>query len=180
MDDASERSPATLAGELRRAIDDAAEELAQRDDGDTARRPAPGAWSAREILGHLIDSAAVNHARFVRAQLEPDLVSPTYDQDAWVARQGYHERPWASLFRLWREYNLHLVEVVARIPASELTRARARHNLDRIAWRPVPTEAPATLAYLIRDYVDHLRHHLEQVDRVIDAVRQGSRSGTPR
>ncbi len=166
-----------LASELRRAIEHSAEELAQRDDGDTALRPAPGTWSAREILGHLIDSAAVNHARFVRAQADPDLVFPPYDQDAWVARQGYHDRSWAALYHLWRAYNLHLVEVVARIPEAELSRARAHHNLDRIGWRPFPKDAPASLGDLVRDYIDHLRHHLAQISRVIDAVRQDSRSG---
>ncbi|HET7584496.1 MAG TPA: DinB family protein [Gemmatimonadaceae bacterium] len=171
---------AALARELQRAIDDAGEELAQRADADTAHRPAPGKWSAREILGHLIDSAAVNHERFVRAQGDPDLVYPPYDQEAWVTLQGYHERSWASLYQLWRAYNLHLTEVVARIPEQELMRPRVRHNLDRIAWRAVPADTPATLAYLVRDYVDHLRHHLAQIAAVIDAVRQEPRSGTRR
>ena len=31
-------------------------------------RPKPGAWSIKEIIGHLIDSAANNHQRFVRAE----------------------------------------------------------------------------------------------------------------
>ena len=35
-----------------------------------ARKPAPDKWSKKEILGHLVDSAANNHQRFVRLQLE--------------------------------------------------------------------------------------------------------------
>lgn len=32
-----------------------------------AFKPEPNEWSKKEILGHLIDSAANNHQRFVRA-----------------------------------------------------------------------------------------------------------------
>ena len=50
-----------------------------------ATRPSPDAWSANEELGHLIDSAANNHQRIVRAQLEDNLALPGYDGDRWVA-----------------------------------------------------------------------------------------------
>jgi hypothetical protein len=39
----------------------------------------------KEILGHLIDSAANNIQRFVRAAAADPLVFPGYDQNAWVA-----------------------------------------------------------------------------------------------
>jgi len=49
---------------------------------EAASRPAPGKWSQKEIIGHLIDSASNNHGRFVRAQLQDDLIFAGYDQDA--------------------------------------------------------------------------------------------------
>ena len=42
--------------------------LADIADDDAAHKPAPNRWSKKEILGHLIDSAANNHQRFVRAK----------------------------------------------------------------------------------------------------------------
>jgi hypothetical protein len=53
--------------------------------------------------------------------------------------------------------------VVAGIPPEALSRPRARHSLDRIAWRAVPADQPATLDYLIRDYLGHLNDHLRQL-----------------
>ncbi len=44
-------------------------------------KPAPGKWSKKEILGHLIHSAANNHQRFMRLQLQPEISLPGYDQD---------------------------------------------------------------------------------------------------
>jgi DinB superfamily len=60
-------------------------------------KPAPDAWSAKEELGHLLDSAANNHQRIVRAQLEDKPAMPGYDGDAWVALHCYHDRDWHSL-----------------------------------------------------------------------------------
>ena len=61
------------------------EELSRRKNGAED-------WSASEVIGHLIDSAANNHARFVRAQAADDLLFEGYDQEAWVRVQRYNER----------------------------------------------------------------------------------------
>lgn len=127
------------------------------------KRPAPGKWSPKEILGHLIDSASNNHQRFVRAQFTEDLVFPGYAQDDWVRVQRYQEADWGELVGLWRAYNLHLSRIVSAIPDEVLRRQRKRHNLHQLAWRTVPESEPVTLAYFIGDYVGHLEHHLGQI-----------------
>lgn len=156
-----------IAEELRATVDGAVAHLRAVPDAVNRRRPGTGKWSPREIIGHLIDSAANNHQRFVRAQFQEDLIFPPYDQDGWVARQGYQEADWSSLLELWHAYNRHLAWVIERIPAAEWSRSRTRHNLDRIAWRTVPAEDAATLAYFVHDYVEHLRHHLAQITAMV-------------
>jgi hypothetical protein len=152
-----------VGADLRRTVEHAAEALLRLTEEEAARRPAPGKWSPKEVVGHLIDSASNNHERFVRAQLQDDLVFPGYDQDAWVRVQRYQDAPWPLLVALWRDFNRHLAHVVEAAPEAERRRPRRPHSLDRIAWAPVPPDAPATLDALMRDYVDHLRHHLRQV-----------------
>ena len=122
-----------------------------------------GEWAPIEILGHLVDSAANNHHRFVRAQFTDDLVFAGYEQDGWVSAQKYREESWIDLIQLWSSYNLHLRHLASVIPDDVLTKSRAKHNLDQIAFNAVSTSEPATLEYFIRDYVDHLRHHLRQI-----------------
>jgi DinB family protein len=120
-------------------------------------------WAPIEILGHLVDSATNNHQRFVRAQFTDDLVFPGYEQERWVSSQKYRDESWSELVQLWSSYNLHLSHLFSVIPTDVLTKSRAKHNLDQIALKAVPTSEPATLEYLIRDYADHLRHHLKQI-----------------
>jgi hypothetical protein len=149
--------------DLRSVVERGTPALLAISETDSARRPAPGKWSPREVIGHLIDSASNNHQRFLRAQFQDDLVFPGYDQDAWVDVQQYEKEPWSELVTLWRAFNLHLARVMAATPAPVRQRVHRRHSLDEIAWQPVPAGEPATLDYFMRDYVGHLKHHLRQI-----------------
>lgn len=152
-----------LAKKLKTVIDQARPKLEQITNQESAIRPAPGKWSKKEILGHLIDSASNNHQRFVRANFQDHLVFDGYTQDGWVALQGYQTADWSHLIEFWYQYNWHLSTVVGQIPESTLNQARQQHNLDQIAFKTVPKEEATTLAYFIEDYVGHLEHHLRQI-----------------
>src|SRR5215831_775072 len=73
---------------------------------------APGKWSRKQVLGHLVDSAANNHQRFVRLQLVSRIDLPGYDQDAWVHVQRYQDRPWLEIIQLWQTYNAQLAALI--------------------------------------------------------------------
>ena len=153
---------AAFLADFRDTIDRAAAQLMMRSSAEAAVRPAPGKWSPKEIVGHLIDSASNNHGRFVRAQLRDDLVFDGYEQDDWVRVQRYQDGPWVALVRLWHGFNHHIADVMEATSAEALTRVRARHNLDELAWQAVRADQPTTLEYFMRDYVGHLKHHLRQ------------------
>ena len=80
--------------DLTTTVDETAAWLDTVPDAVARWQPKPGAWSAIEIMGHLIDSAANNHTRFVRAAGQDDLVFPGYAQNEWVRRQEYAVAPW--------------------------------------------------------------------------------------
>ena len=132
-------------------------------EAEAKRRPRPEKWSPAEIIGHLIDSASNNHQRFVRAQFQNDLVFPGYEQDAWVAFQTYRDARWAELVTLWKLFNIHIARIMENTPDSVRNSPRTKHNLDELAWHPVPKNEPATLDYFMNDYVGHLKHHLAQI-----------------
>jgi hypothetical protein len=152
-----------MTAPFRTIVEEAAAEFARADPERAGHRPAPGKWSAKEIIGHLIDSAANNHLRFVNGPARDDLVFQGYDQESWVATQRYDAAEWSALVELWRSYNLHLAHVMDAIPQSVKDDSRGRHNFDRLAFHPVSTSEPSTLGYLMDDYVAHLKHHLVQV-----------------
>ena len=149
--------------EFRSTIVSANARLRDIPEAQSREKRSPAEWSPIEVLGHLIDSAANNHQRFVRAQFTDDLVFPGYEQEQWVSSQNYRDESWSEVVQLWSSYNLHLLHVASVIPEEVLTKPRASHTLDQIAFNLVDKSKPATLEYLIRDYLDHLRHHLNQI-----------------
>ena len=153
---------AAFLADFRDTVDRSAERLLALSDAEAATRSAPGKWSPKEIVGHLIDSASNNHGRFVRAQLQDDMTFSGYEQDDWVRVQAYQERAWADLVLLWQAFNQHIASVMEAAGAEALAKPRPRHNLDALAWQPPGDGQPATLEYFMRDYVGHLKHHLRQ------------------
>jgi hypothetical protein len=153
----------TYVTELRETVERAVPRLLALSDEASARPSAPDKWSPRQIIGHLIDSASNNHQRFVRAQFQDDLIFDGYAQEDWVSVQAYGDAPWKELLALWQSYNLQLARVMAAVPEEVRMREHRKHNFHQIGWQVVPESEPATLDYLMSDYVGHLKNHLQQI-----------------
>lgn len=149
--------------DFKETIDSAVPRLLQITEARSEQPQAEDHWSAKQIIGHLIDSAANNHARFVLGQIKDDLIFPGYEQNSWVQIQHYQEAPWTQLVELWRAYNLHLLHVMSWAAADKLHHRCTQHSLQTIAFETVGESEPATLEYLMKDYVVHLKHHLHQI-----------------
>jgi hypothetical protein len=111
-----------------------------------------GGWTRKQIVGHLLDSAANNRQRFVRAAIEGRYKGPQYGQDAWLAAHGYEDESWETLLRWWHTEHEILAAVVDHIPKSRLD-AKCK-----VGDGPV-----VTLRFLIADYLNHQRHHFRQL-----------------
>ena len=138
-----------LSEELRKTVLETEQKLNSVEDWDY--RTAPGKWSKKQILGHLIDSAANNHQRFVRVQFE-DTPVIRYDQNKWAAVQKCDDTPTNVLINLWTNYNQLLAYIISNIPAEALNR---KCNIGK--------EESVTLEWLAADYIRHLNHHLNQI-----------------
>ena len=149
--------------DFRETVQLAAVRLAEISETQSAIPRTEGKWSTKEIIGHLIDSAANNHQRFVRAQFTDDLVFAGYEQENWVRVQNYQGESWADLVQLWKLYNQHIVHLVSLIPEEARIRLRSKHNLHQIASDTISENEPVTLDFFIRDYLDHMKKHLGQI-----------------
>ena len=122
-------------------------------EAELVQRPAPGRWSRKEILGHLIDSALNNYQRFVLAQLASGpLQLVAYDQDAWVCIGGYQHQPAAALLTLWTSLNCQILHLLGQLSETLLARECITINGNSV-----------TLHWLIGDYLLHLEHHVRQI-----------------
>jgi hypothetical protein len=125
-----------------------------------AEKPAPGKWSEKEELGHLLDSAANNHQRMVRTQLEDSPALPGYTQDQWVALHRYQERGWGELIEIWETLNRQL------LAAAEAASPEQRQRTCSVAG-----SGPLTLSFVFDDYVRHMLHHLAHLGVQVEDVQ---------
>ena len=119
-----------------------------------------GGWTRKQIVGHLLDSAANNHQRIVRAQFEDNLSLPGYDQNRWVAVHAYQRRDWKELIEVWQALNQQLLAAAEAVPDS--------------AWSHTLTVAgsePLTLQFVFDDYVVHMLHHLQHIGIEVDDIK---------
>ena len=140
---------------LQEHIDTVPTKFLKYPEGELRRKPAPDKWSKKEILGHLIDSGANNHHRFIKIQFMPSpFFVESYAQNDWVRIQNYNEKDTQQLVEFWRTYNEHIIFVMQNTPD---------RNLD-ITLKPQDAfESADTLFLLMKDYVDHMDHHLKQI-----------------
>jgi hypothetical protein len=141
-----------IANALQATIDDALPRLRALSDRQATRDRGAGKWVAKEILGHLIDSAANNHQRFVRARMVDPVIFPGYDQNAWVTAHGYATRPWSELVDVWVAYNAQVAQVIS---STSLGRG--------VVQCVIGDNEAVTLEWLMQDYVQHMKHHLAQI-----------------
>jgi hypothetical protein len=109
-----------------------------------------GWWTRKQIVGHLLNSAANNRQRFVRAAIDGRYTGPQYAHDDWVAAHGYENLSWETLIRWWLAENQILMAVVLRIPDSRLD-ARCK----------VGDKPAVTLGFLIEEYLSHQQRHIQ-------------------
>jgi len=140
-----------IAGKLFDIVEDAESKLKKLTEEEWNNSSDPGKWNKKEILGHLIDSAANNHQRFVRAQYG-DETAISYNQNAWVELQCYKKAPAKNIIDLWIAYNRQLAYIVSQIPEEKLQ-----------AECYVEPGKPLTIENVYNDYLSHILHHLKQV-----------------
>ena len=145
---------------LRALLNEVPPRLSKLPLSQVELKPSPVKWSPKEELGHLLDSAANNHQRIVRTQLEDEPKMPGYDGNAWVKLHKYQHRDWPEMIELWHALNQQLLAVAEAVPDP--------------AWPRTCTIAdslPLTLKFVFEDYVDHMVHHLKHIGIATDDLK---------
>lgn len=146
--DVTRMSAAGLSEELTAVLRDAMPWLVTVSEFEAGVPEAEGKWSAKQVIGHLIDSAVNNTARIIRMQISSGVAMSGYEQREWVDLQHYAERGWPEVLALWFALNEHLAWTIGHVRSSSLA------NEGNVEGQNV------TLGFLIADYIAHIEHHL--------------------
>ncbi len=138
---------------LEMLIQKGLEYIRHSDEAEFSWKISPDKWSKKEILGHLIDSGINNLQRFTEIQFAPTpyQIRP-YRQVELVRANNYQSDSVKELTILWKAINQRIHQVILM-------------QTERTLAFPIILGSGdfADLAFLIKDYVDHLEHHLYQI-----------------
>ena len=127
--------------------------ISNESEADLKYKKSPEKWSKKEILGHLIDSAINNLQRFTEIQFESQPYQiQSYNQNELVQVNNYQEADTNEILQFWLYINKRILGVVKELPTDKL-------NLEIV----FKDGAKSDFNFLIKDYVAHLEHHLNQI-----------------
>jgi hypothetical protein len=128
-----------------------AEALAGAADEDLDARPAPGKWSAREIVHHLADSemTAAIRLRLLVATDRPQIVG--FDQEEF-ARRLYYDRPIEASVEAFKSAGRTTAEIMDRMSEAEWAREGTHSEHGRY-----------TVERWLEIYAAHAHNHAEQI-----------------
>ena len=138
-----------ILGLLERQRDEALALWGGLDEERALRRYAPGKWSVKEVIGHLLDTERVFALRalwFARGDPGP---LPSMEQDAWVAHGGFNARRVDDLAEEYRVLRRATVLLFRSLDAEALQRRGVTFG-GEVTVRAFP--------WLI---AGHERHHLK-------------------
>jgi hypothetical protein len=128
-----------------------AEALAGAKDADLDARPAPGKWTAREVVHHLADSEMTSAMR-LRLLLAVDGASISgYDQDEF-ARRLHYDRPIEASLEAFKAARRTTAEILDRMTEEEWRREGSHTEHGRY-----------TIERWLEIYSTHAHKHAEQI-----------------
>ena len=145
----SQVAPGRVMDEMAAQLDAMRALLAHLSDEEGRARYAPGKWSVKEALGHIVDTERIFTYRALRIARGDQTPLPGFDQDAFMEHAGFDERSLASLLEEW--------DVVRRATLA-LFRSLPAEAFDR---RGTASDSPLTVRALAYIVVGHVAHHLE-------------------
>jgi hypothetical protein len=154
--------------ELEKDILTVCDILKSVSENSASQSPAPGKWSVKEILGHLIDSAFNNQCRFILMHSRDSLLFESYDQEKWVELNVYRNRIFEDIIRSWKVINLHILYTLKNFDDTFWNKKFTSHSLNKSYWKAISINEIATPAHFVKDYFAHMRHHLKQISRIIN------------
>jgi hypothetical protein len=131
-----------------RAVSDA---LVGATDADLDAHPAPGKWSAREIVHHLADSEMTSAVR-LRLLIGSDRPQILGYDEAEFARRLYYDRPLEASLDAFKAARRTTAEILDRMTDAEWAREGTHTEHGRY-----------TVERWLEIYAAHAHNHAEQI-----------------
>ena len=134
----------TLAGQIGVTLT----ELRKISEEDSLYRYAPGKWSVREVVGHLIDAERIFAYRALRFARKDRTPLASFEENDYVPAANFDQRPW-----------LDLIDEFYAVRRSNIAMFR---GLSEEAWmrKGIASDHEMSVRAVAYAIAGHERHHL--------------------
>jgi hypothetical protein len=118
--------------------------------------PAPGKWSAKEVICHLADGELVYGMRYRKILAEPGASLVAFDQDAWAEGLRYAGQRLPVVLDSFEALRTHNLAILQGLSEDSWGRSGVH-----------PEYGALTLGDLVIHLAAHDRKHIAQIERIL-------------
>jgi hypothetical protein len=149
-----------LVDQYKKGYQEVADALAGATDAELDARPAPGKWTAREIVHHLADSEMTSAVRVRNLIAAENVAIAGYDQELF-ARRLHYDRPIAASMAAFKAARETTAELLDRLSEDDWKREgthteHGRYGMD--TWLGI--------------YSVHAHDHANQIRRARGSLKK--------
>ena len=150
----------TMIEQYKRGYGEVSDAIAGATEAELDARPAPGKWTAREIIHHLADSEMTSAVRLRNLLATDNVAIVGYDQDVFAKRLHY-DRPIAASLAAFKAARETTAEILDRLNEADWKREgthteHGRYGMD--TWLEI--------------YSLHAHDHAQQIRRARASLRK--------
>lgn len=109
---------------------------------------APGKWTIKEVLGHMIDTERVFAYRAMRIARNDKTNLPGFEENDYVAAAHFNQTKWADLLQQFKNLRITTIDLFASFDEAAMQREGSANN------------APTNVKALMFITAGHEMHHL--------------------
>lgn len=158
-----EGSHLPLIQALQELPETVARELARLSEGQLRHRPSEGAWSLKEVCGHLRDFAEIDYRRVYMMMTQENPLLPGYDQETLVREHNPQEADIASILADLRSWRAKMVELLTELVDANWHRQGRHEEFGRTSIRQ-----------FVERWVRHEALHLEHIRALKEQAKQAA------
>ncbi|KAF0815569.1 hypothetical protein KIS4809_5688 [Bacillus sp. ZZV12-4809] len=131
------------------------ESISKLSEEEIRYNPGKDKWSIHQIIIHITDSELVATHRMKKVLSEPEPLLPAPDQDAWASSLVYEQLDREEYLLLFKMLRSSMLPILQNLTTEQLQRIAVYPDGLRLTFKD-----------LLEFRVDHIRGHLDQIERV--------------
>lgn len=142
-------------GKMESSADDLFNAVFGLSDNLLNKKPAPGKWSIKEIMAHLLDAEVVFAYRLRKVAAEPGSKLQGFNQDMWASNLGYSYQDFRLITDTFRILRINTVALLKNVKPEQWNNKGVHEE-----------QGEMTFEQIAERMANHTQKHVEQIKKI--------------